>query len=238
MTEALRDIGVVVADGAFPEVDLALRRGRHIDADDVEKFSFLVEYQAELEGFYRRYGAELMRSNDGFFYLLPGSQGLSRRHLSRGEMLVGQALTLIYLDPETLAQGRVVSREQVLGQLAGTLGTEALVRVFNPKIKKKDERIAEEMVRAKVVEAIRRLSSLGFVDAVENDQLRLRPGLLRFAEPLCGLGAADDALVKLAREGAIALEPESEAGTDAEGSDLEVSEGEAEPESDEIEEEP
>lgn len=208
--DGLRDMGVVLGDEAFPEVDLALRRGRHVDADDVEKFSFLVEYQAELEAFYRRFGCELMRSNDGFFYLLPVSDRFSRRHLSRGEMLVGQALTLIYLDPETLARGRVITREQVLGQLAGTLGTDALVRVFNPKIKKKDERVAEEMVRVKVAEALRRLASLGFVEPVESDHLRLRPALMRFAEPLRALGGAEEALKKLAKDGVIALTSESE----------------------------
>lgn len=210
--EPVRDIGVVVSDESFPEVDLALRRGRHIDGDDVAHYSFLVEYQAELEAFYRRFGFELMKSNDGYFYLLPVNERLGRRHLSSGEMLVGQALTLLYLDPATLAQGRVVSRDQVLGQLAGSMGTDALVSVFNPKRKRQDERLAEETVRAKVAEALRRLASLGFVDVVDDDKLHLRPALLRFAEPVRGVSPPEETLERLARAGEIVLTPEEGAG--------------------------
>jgi chromosome partition protein MukE len=215
MSEAHGDIGTVVSDEVFPEVDLALRRGRHIDGDDVAQYTFLVEFQAELEPFYRRYGFELMHSNDGFFYLLPVSERLGRRHLSSGEMLVGQALTLLYLDPRSLEQGRIVGRDQVLGQLAGTLGIDALVRVFNPKRRRQDERVAEETVRNKVAEALRRLATLGFVDAVEEDRVRLRPALLRFAEPVRGLTAPDEALERLVKRGEVVLtepgaEPEQE----------------------------
>jgi chromosome partition protein MukE len=205
MNEARGDIGAVVSDEVFPEVDLALRRGRHLDADDGAQYTLLVEFQADLEQFYRRYGFELMHSSDGFFYLLPVNERLGRRHLSSGEMLVGQALTLLYLDPRSLEQGRIVGRDQVLGQLAGSLGTDALVRVFNPKRRRQDERVAEETVRNKVAEALRRLASLGFVDAVEEDRVRLRPALLRFAEPVRGLTAPDEALERLVKRGEVVL---------------------------------
>ena len=92
---------VVLAD-EFPDLDLALRRGQHIDRDSGTLYSFLIDAQPYLETFYRRYGCELIHSTDGFFYLLPTGDRLGRRHLSPGEMLVGQALTLLYLDPATV----------------------------------------------------------------------------------------------------------------------------------------
>src|SRR5687767_10921149 len=92
----------VVLDEVFPDVDLALRRGRHLDRDDASWYSFLVDAQAQLEAFYRRFGCELVHKSDGYFYLLPTSDKLGRRHLSQAEMLVGQALTLLYLDPHTV----------------------------------------------------------------------------------------------------------------------------------------
>lgn len=208
---------VILADD-FPEVDLALRRGRHIDRDDGSLYSFLVDAQDYLEALYRRYGCELVQSPDGFFYLLPTSDRLGRRHLSSGEMLVGQALTLLYLDPATVQGGGLVTRDQLLGYLAGLMGTESLLRMFNPKRRRFDERVAEEAVRAKVGEALRRLASLGFIDLVAEGQMRLRPALMRFAEPVRGTAAPEVALERLVARGELVLEPaEGGEGEGAEG---------------------
>jgi chromosome partition protein MukE len=189
----------------FPDVDLALRRGRHIDRDDAEWYAFLVEAQALLEDFYGRFGCELIHRTDGYFYLLPTTDRLGRRHLSSGEMLVGQALTLLYLDPATVEHGGVVTREQVLAQLAGVMGAEALVRAMSPKRRRYDERVAEEAVRSKVAEALRRLASLGFVEVVEETRVRLRPALMRFAEPARAAVAPEAALERLVAAGELVL---------------------------------
>jgi chromosome partition protein MukE len=195
---------VLLADD-FPEVDLALRRGRHIDRDDGALYSLLVDAQDYLEAFYRRYGCELVQSSDGFFYLLPTTDRLGRRHLSAGEMLVGQALTLLYLDPATVQEGGLVTRDQLLGYLAGLMGSESLLRMFNPKRRRIDERVAEETVRAKVGEALRRLANLGFIELVQEGQMRLRPALMRFAEPVRGSAAPEVALERLVAKGELVL---------------------------------
>jgi chromosome partition protein MukE len=195
----------VVLDEVFPDVDLALRRGRHLDRDDASWYSFLVDAQAQLEAFYRRFGCELVHKSDGYFYLLPTSDKLGRRHLSQAEMLVGQALTLLYLDPHTVQSGGIVSREQLLAQLAGVLGADSLVRTLNPKRRRHDERVAEETVRVKVAEATRRLAALGFVDLLDETSLRLRPALMRFAEPVRTAAAPDAALTALIASGELVL---------------------------------
>jgi chromosome partition protein MukE len=189
----------------FPDVDLALRRGRHIDRDDGDQYAYLVDAQPWLEAFYRRFGCELVHRTDGYFYLLPGNDRVGRRHLSSGEMLVGQALTLLYLDPSTVEHGGVLTREQVLAQLAGVMGAEALVRALNPKRRKYDERVAEDTVRSKVTEALRRLATLGFVDVVDDMRVRLRPALMRFAEPARGTAAPEKALERLVAAGELVL---------------------------------
>jgi chromosome partition protein MukE len=206
-------LGDVVSDELFPDVDLALRRGRHVDREDALWYSFLIDGQALLETFYRRYGCELLHPSDGYFYLLPTGDRLGRRHLSVPEMLVGQALTLLYLDPTTLQHGGVVKRSEALSHLAAVMGSDALTRAFNPKRKRLDERVAQETVRAKFAEALRRLSTLGFVDLLEADNLRLRPGLLRFAEPVRGRGSPAEALEQLMARGELVL-------GDGEGEDL------------------
>jgi chromosome partition protein MukE len=214
-------LGDVVADELFPDVDLALRRGRHVDREDNLWYTFLIDAQALLETFYRRFGCELIHPSDGYFYLLPTADKLGRRHLSVPEMLVGQALTLLYLDPATLQHGGVIKRADALSHLAAVMGSDALTRAFNPKRKRLDERVAQETVRGKFAEALRRLAALGFVDLLESDSLRLRPGLLRFAEPVRGRGSPAEALERLVARGELVL---GDGGSDDLGEDDEASE--------------
>ncbi len=210
----------VIRDPDFPDLDLALRRGRHIDRDDVAWYALLGDAQDHLEAFYRRYGCELVHKADGYYYLLPTGDKLSRRQLSAGDMLVGQALALLYLHPSTVERGGLHTQEELIAQLATVLGSDALIRAFNPKRRRYDERVAQKTVRARVGEAVRRLAGLGFVDLVEGDQLRLRPALLRFAEPVRGLSEPAEALAQLVARGEVALEAEgASAGGAAAGGD-------------------
>lgn len=217
---AFETLEQAIADEHFPDVDLELRRGRHIGRDDGTRYDYLVDAQAILEGFYRRFGCELVQQSDGYFYLLPSGDRLGRRHLSAAEMLVGQTLALLYLDPSTLQHGGLVAREALLQRLNGLVGTESLVRTLNPRRRKKyDERVAGEAVRADVGEALRRLAELGFVDVVDEIQLRLRPALLRFAEPVRGLEDTAGALERLVARGEAVLgdaETEEDAQADEE----------------------
>jgi chromosome partition protein MukE len=195
-----------LGDEQFPGVDLALRRGRHIGREDGPEYEFLVEALDHLEPFYRRFGCELVQRSDGFFFLLPSGDTLGQRHLSAGEMLVGQTLALLYLDPATLAQGGRIARRLLLERLSGLIGAESLVRTLNPRRRKFDERIAAEMVRTQVGEALRRLTALGFVDLEGDDLLRLRPALLRFADPVRGLSDPVRGLEQLVARGEAVLE--------------------------------
>ena len=207
-TSGFGSLEEVIADEHFPEVDLALRRGRHVGRDDGTVYDYLVDALDHLEPFYRRFGCELVQQADGYFYLLPSGDRLGRRQLSAGEMLVGQTLALLYLDPATLQHGGVVRREALLQRLAGLVGTETLVRTLNPRRRKFDERIAAETVRTKVGDALRRLAELGFIDVLDDGTIRLRPALMRFAEPVRDLSDRDVALEQLVRRGEVVLDDE------------------------------
>lgn len=223
-TSTFHTLQEALDDEHYPEVDLALRRGRHIGRDDGTMYEYLVDAQALLEAFYRRFGCELIQQSDGYFYLLPSGDRLGRRQLSAGEMLVGQTLALLYLDPATLQHGGVLGRAALLQRLSALLGTDILVRTLDPRRARRgkyDERIAAEAVRTKVGEALRRLADLGFVDVLDDTRLRLRPALLRFAEPVRGLGDRSAALERLVRVGEVVLDggehdPEEDASTDEE----------------------
>jgi chromosome partition protein MukE len=214
----------VIADESFPAVDLALRRGRHVHRGDERWYEFLVEAQPFLEAFYRRYGCELEQRSDGYFFLLPVSDSLGKRHLGVPEMIVGQGLALCFLDPRSAQSGGVVTREELLNQLAAVMGTDALMHTLNPKRKRADERVMQRTVRQKVNEALRRLAQLGFVELLDGEQLRLWPSLLRFAEPVRGLDAPSEALKRLLELGEVSLGP----GDDGESESESESESEAE----------
>jgi len=194
-----------IADDHFPDVDLMLRRGRHIGRDDGLGYEYLIDAQSLLEPFYRRYGCELVQRSDGYFYLLPAGDRLGRRQLSAGEMLVGQTLALLYLDPATLQHRGIVTRELLLQRLSGLLGTDALVRTLNPRKRKYDERIAGETVRTQVTDALRKLNDLGFIDLPDEVHLRLRPALMRFAEPVRALQNQQEAMQRLIASGEVLL---------------------------------
>ncbi len=203
---AFHQIEEVIQDPLFPEVDLALRAGRHIDRDDGERYAFVLDAQNMLETFYRRYGCELVHASDGFFYLLPTGDQMGRRHLTAGEMLVGQALTLVYLDPTTLQAGGVTQQSVVVARLASLVGERELIQALNPRRRKYDERVAQETVRMEIAKALRGLESLGFIDLGEGEQVRLRTGLFRFAEAVRGLSDPAEALSRLISEGKAAAE--------------------------------
>jgi chromosome partition protein MukE len=211
------DLGQVVEDENFPAVDLALRRGRHVHKDDERWYAFLTEAHPLLDGFYRRYGCELVQRSDGYFFLLPLGDELGKRHLSVAEMIVGQGLALAYLDPRSVEKGCVIGRDDLLGQLAAAMGVDALMRALNPKRKRVDERVMQRTVRQKVNEALRRLEQLGFVEQQEGDRLRLPASLMRFAEPVRGLEAPSEALAKLLERGEISLAPGDDGSSEEDG---------------------
>jgi chromosome partition protein MukE len=200
---AFADLGQVVMDERFAELDLALRRGRHIDREDGELYAFLFDSAVHLEAFYQRLGCELIHQADGYYYLLPTSDKLGKRHLSVPEMLVGQALALQYLDPAVLKTGGVVTRDSVLSQLATIVGSDRLIAMFNPKKKRIDERVAQNAVRAKVADAIKKLAGLGFVELKEGEHIQLRSALMRFAEGVRDHQSPTQALQELISKGAV-----------------------------------
>lgn len=215
---AFHQLEEVIQDPLFPEVDLALRAGRHIDRDDGERYAFVLDAQSLLEALYRRYGCDLVHASDGFFYLLPVGDQMGRRHLTAGEMLVGQTLALVYLEPATVQAGGVTQQSVVVARLASLVGERDLIQALNPRRRKYDERIAQETVRMEIAKALRGLESLGFIDLGEGEQVRLRLGLLRFAEAVRGLSDPAETLSRLIAEGKAVAETagdEDEGGEEA-----------------------
>lgn len=215
MTSPFVKLEDVVSDPVFPEVDVALRRGRHVDRDDGDLYQLLVDAQDLLEEFYRRYHCELMQQSDGYFYLLPSGEQVSHRTLSAGEMLVGQTLALYYLDPAKLQSAGTCTRTQLLARLTGLVGVRELAKALEPRRRNfDDERVVHAVIRTKVGTALRRLASLGFADLLDPETIRPRAAVMRFADPVRGLQDMDAALARLVASGQIGVSHDGDGDAD------------------------
>lgn len=193
----------VVLDPAFAEVDMDLRQGRHINQHESERYGFLRDAHEHLERFYRQYDCELRHATEGFFHLVANGSALARRRLTVAEMLVGQTLALVLLDPETVRTGGIVGTDDVVRRLVAIVGEDRVVAELNPRRKRQDERVAEGNVREEIERALRGLANLGFVESREARRVRLGPALLRFAEPVHGLADRAKALEQLIARGLV-----------------------------------
>lgn len=203
----------VVRDELFPDTDIDLRQGRHIDLDDGARFEFIRDSRHHLASFYDRLGYDLMDDpGASYYYLVPRADRLGRRRLSIADMLVGQVGALLYLDPATVQTGGFVSKSQVLEMLASLVGEDRLVQALQPRRRKFDERVVQEQTRREIDRAFRVLGSLGFL-TLDGEVVRLRRPILRFAEVVQGAGDISSALAKLVARGQFALEADDDETT-------------------------
>jgi len=138
-----------IANPIFPTVDSLLRSGRHISTDQLDNHAFLMDFQNELDGFYRRYNVELIRAPEGFFYLRPKATTLiARSVLSELEMLVGKVLCYLYLSPERLAQQGIFSTQEVYDELLNLADEGKLLKAVNQRSSGSDldkQKLAEKV---------------------------------------------------------------------------------------------
>ncbi|WP_418139917.1 chromosome partition protein MukE [Oceanimonas smirnovii] len=170
-----------IANPLFPALDNQLRSGRHITADELEQHSLLQEYYPELDAFYQRYQAELVRAPEGFYYLRPRSTSeLGTSILSELEMLVGKVLCYLYLSPDRLINEGVFSVEDLQEEILTLSNEQALLRMVNQRAGGSD--LDKRKLADKLKSAIRRLKRIGMVSSVGNqDKFRITEAVFRFA---------------------------------------------------------
>lgn len=170
MTEQIQDVispklTVAIANPIFPELDSQLRAGRHINTEQLDEHAFLMDFQAELESFYRRYHVELIRAPEGFFYLCPKASTLiARSAMSEMEMLVGKVLCYLYLSPERLAQQGIFSQDDVYEELMNLADESKLLKAVNSRSTGSD--LDKAKLAEKVGGALRRLARIGIITRI------------------------------------------------------------------------
>jgi chromosome partition protein MukE len=201
----------VIADPLFARADLDLRRGRHIGADyDPFLFDFLTAAKPFLDSFYGRYEASLLAREEGYFYLLPDRLAvpppLGQRKLTAMDMLVGQALALMRIDPKWLETNLRIPDMAVLSLLEQILGEERLLR-FIPRRRGRDIDQDARKLREAFAVSVRSLERQCFIKREgRGDMAVIRPlaAVMRFADPVRTSGELDLALQSLIADGQIA----------------------------------
>ncbi|MGC7560856.1 chromosome partition protein MukE [Pasteurella sp. PK-2025] len=208
MTDNLQDListklAAAIANPLFPAVDSLLRAGRHISLDQLDNHAFLMDFQNELDGFYRRYNVELIRAPEGFFYLRPKATTLiARSVLTELEMLVGKVLCYLYLSPERLAQQGIFSTQEVYDELLNLADEGKLLKAVNQRSFGSD--LDKQKLAEKVRAALTRLRRLGMIHTVgeqNSGKFIISEAVFRFGAEV---RAGDDPLeaqLRLIREG-------------------------------------
>ena len=169
-----------IANPLFPKLDTWLRSGRHISADDLDNHSFLLEYHDELERFYSRYQAELIKAPEGFFYLRPrASSEIGTSVLSELDMLVGKVLCYLYLSPERLANEGLFSLTDLQEELLTLADERQLLCMVNQRSGGSD--LDKRKLLEKMRTSLRRLKRLGMVLPIgSGDKFRVNESVFRF----------------------------------------------------------
>lgn len=192
-----------IANPIFPSLDSQLRAGRHIALEHLDEHAFLMDFQAELEQFYRRYNVELIRAPEGFFYLRPKATTLiARSAMSEMEMLVGKVLCYLYLSPERLAQQGIFSYDEVYDELLNLADETKLLKAINPRSTGSD--LDKAKLQEKVGGALRRLARIGIITRVGEQNSKkfiISESVFRFGADVRSGDDLREAQLRLIRDG-------------------------------------
>lgn len=190
-----------IANPLFPALDSALRAGRHIASEDLDNHALLVEFEQELNLFYQRYNAELVRAPEGFFYLRPRSTSLIRRSvLSELDMLVGKVLCFLYLSPERLAQEGIFTTQELFDELMSLADEKKLMKLVTHRASGSD--LDRDKLFDKVKTSLRRLRRLGMIIPIgEGHKFRVSEATFRFGADVRTGEDMQDAQLRLIRDG-------------------------------------
>lgn len=239
MTDNLQDListklAAAIANPLFPAVDSQLRSGRHISLDQLDNHAFLMDFQGELDTFYRRYNVELIRAPEGFFYLRPKATTLiARSVLTELEMLVGKVLCYLYLSPERLAQQGIFSTQEVYDELLNLADENKLLKAVNQRSSGSD--LDKQKLAEKVRAALNRLRRLGMIHTVgeqNSGKFTISESVFRFGAEVRSGDDPREAQLRLIRDGeaatpeSLALERQANAESAVENEEIEEIEDE------------
>lgn len=190
-----------IANPIFPVLDSQLRAGRHIGLEDLDNHAFLMDFQQELDEFYRRYNVELIRAPEGFFYLRPRSTTLiARSVLSELDMMVGKVLCYLYLSPERLAQEGIFTVADLYDELLNLADEAKLLKLVNNRSTGSD--LDRKKLQEKVNTSLNRLRRLGMLVMIgDSGKFRISEAVFRFGADVRSGDDPREAQLRMIRDG-------------------------------------
>ena len=190
-----------IANPIFPVLDSQLRAGRHIGLEDLDNHAFLMDFQGELDEFYRRYNVELIRAPEGFFYLRPRSTTLiARSVLSELDMMVGKVLCYLYLSPERLAQEGIFTVTDLYDELLNLADETKLLKLVNNRSTGSD--LDRKKLQEKVNTSLNRLRRLGMLVMIgDSGKFRISEAVFRFGADVRSGDDPREAQLRMIRDG-------------------------------------
>ena len=208
-----QNIGDVIKDELFPELDSRLRRGEHIDSRHAKLFNMLNDSAQWLGEYYHRYGVDLVHTPEDFYYLKPGNsqkQLIKSRKLDELTMICGQVLALYHLDPEQLEGSGWISLDAIYERLRLLLDDVYLCKLLERR--KLDTQADRDKGLDTLRKAVRQLARLGMIRLENNltNRVQTQSPLMRFIDPVRTAPCTREALEKLVTQGVISLDEEDD----------------------------
>ena len=213
MSEEYNTLEETILDPLFPELDHKLRSGYHVSMDDIRAYEFLLQAEPHLQTFYSGYRCRLVHGQEGYFYLLSEGELFGRHRLSAPEMLLGQVLALMRMDPAYLKSSGRIPKDHVLSTLEMFVGQQRLTQRLAPRSRGQDRETDNRKIREEVDRALAGLARLGFVDKIsDGTELLPRKAIMRFVDPVRQAEDIETALQRLAQTGGVDIEENDENG--------------------------
>lgn len=212
-----QNLGDIINDELFPELDSRLRRGEHIDSRHTKLFNILNDASQWLGEYYHRYGVDLIHTPEDFYYLKPGNsqkQLIKSRKLDELTMVCGQVLALYHMDPEQLEGSGWISLDAIYERLRLLLDDIYLCKLLERR--KLDTQADRDKGLDTLRKAVRQLARLGMI-RLENNQtnrVQTQSPLMRFIDPVRTAPCSREALEKLVTQGFISLDEEDDSEPD------------------------
>lgn len=199
------DVIAAISTKVFPRVDVMLREGYHLSQDGSrDEFNYVAVHRDGLYSWYQRYGYSLIYNEHHYAYLEPQGSEARSKPLSVYDMIAGQALYVLYLDPAGLQSDGSYKISDFHNAVQRILGDEGLEKLLQGKRKLPKERVISK-ARDEFNKAIGRLKRLGFISTASNsDYIYINRAIGRFGEMVSGLESEpEEAIAEMVRQGRV-----------------------------------
>lgn len=200
----LEEVVAAVTAKIFPKVDVMLKCGTHLSQDGTrDEFNFVATHCNGLQTWYRRYGYTLIFNANRYAYLDPQGGDARFKPLRVYDMIAGQALFILLLDPASLQSDGSFKIADLHNTIQRVLGDDGLEKLLQGKRKLPKERVIAK-ARKEFGKAMWKLKELGFISSAgSSEYIYIHKSIGRFGEVVSILEkdpqTAIEELVKIGR---------------------------------------